>query len=540
MIHAGAANALFDGMRSMDLKDLKALSRSDLKALFEERLDALVSAGKRKSDDLDAESSVPQVITNMLEATRELLSRPMPLADRTTRDRTATLRLLVELKTARDDGRFLVSAAVDDLLERLATDGLSGGPPHDNINRFEEVKNAAANSANVSPNKPVATGEEHLASKAFDNYAKDLRARKGDAGFADNVMLRKRMFVAVLGDLPLSQINNGVLRSFGYAISYLPAEVARRGSWDENNLLNILKNNGFRAPQDDGSPSPPGPIKQQTIGEQTLLNKILRPIQTALELYAADRRTELPLHRFSFQMPQHVPRSRTRTKASEDSVITLIKAGKEDGRLMQAMFPLLGAFVGRRLGLLAYLRAETLRDIGGGIYTMKVERRYFERGVQVIAPIKNDESEGAFVLHRFFVDCGFVDFVKSKKSGWVFESLHADGILHPESAAQKRMTQLRKAAGLTDTVFHQLRHFLIGKARASLLPEDIRKKQVGQKGDVHANYGDQWEPEEASLVANLPLPSSIALSIFNGFDFVRAERLCIATARKEQRRRSQI
>jgi hypothetical protein len=85
------------------------------RATFEERLDALVSAGKRKSDGLDAESSVPQVITNMLEATRELLSRPMPLADRTTRDRTATLRLLVELKSAKDDGRFLVSRGSHDI-----------------------------------------------------------------------------------------------------------------------------------------------------------------------------------------------------------------------------------------------------------------------------------------------------------------------------------------------------------------------------------------------------------------------------------------
>ena len=158
--------------------------------------------------------------------------------------------------------------------------------------------------------------------------------------------------------------------------------------------------------------------------------------------------------------------------------------------MVQAMLPCLGALVGRRLSLLAFMRAETLCEVEDGVFTMSAERRYFANGEQKMTPIKNDASEYPFVLHRFLVDCGFVDFIKRKKSGWLFESLYVKGLQHPESAAQKRMAALRNVAGIEKTVFHQLRHFVIGSARNSLLPEDIRKRQVGQKGDTHAQYAD--------------------------------------------------
>ncbi len=247
-----------------------------------------------------------------------------------------------------------------------------------------------------------------------------------------------------------------------------------------------------------------------------------------------------PLASFRFVTPAHTPRPKRRKKPTDDAVTRLLEAGREDGRLVQAMFPLLGACIGRRLGLLAYLRAENL-EARSGHFLMSVKQRNWMPDGLHSAPLKTQVSETPFVLHPIFEKIGFVDFVRRKGEGWVFESLHVKGIVEPSHVAQKRMDALIAKACIEGTVFHQLRHFVIGEGRNSRLPPDIRRKQVGHgPEDSHDHYAAEWEDGEIDVVASLKLPDAIAWEQFLNFDFDKAEKLCRAGAIKEQRRRGNL
>jgi integrase len=532
---AGVAKAMFEGLRGMDRDKLKTLNRAELQSLLSTRLEALNDAFASPPGPLSLER-VREATESLGAVGDELFGRPAPLPDKSARDSFRWIALKVALNRARDEGKPLVTRDADDLLEQLIEKHLSVDSPHSESEprKAMEVtpKNSEAHSIQINPET------EHPVSAAFDAYRKDLLARSNpDNDHLQTIEKRKLMFVSLFGDIDVRAITNPVLREFGYAISFLPAKIARKGQWNHENLRAILKSNGYQSPEERGSQTGPV-IKSPCIGEKTLVDKTIAVVKTAIFFYCGEHANlEHGLASFRFTLPDHTPRSLRRKKPKAEAVTALITAGHCDGRLVQAMLPLLAATVGRRVGLLAYLRAEHLEERAGR-YLLSVKRQFWtEKGLQTL-PIKTDISEMPFVLNDIFREIGFIDFIKHKQKGWIFESLHLAGIENPSGVAQKRMAALIKTSGIQETVFHQLRHLVIGEGRNSKLPADIRRKQVGHKDDDHAGYASDWEDGEIETVSNLNMPEQIPWTLFNGFDFKKAEMLCLSTATREQKRRS--
>uniref|UniRef100_UPI00195EA938 hypothetical protein n=1 Tax=Roseibium sediminis TaxID=1775174 RepID=UPI00195EA938 len=489
---------------------------------------------------------LPDSLMEVFRNATELLRRPLP--SRSLKEKAAhiPLRGMMMLQSAREESSPLYDqighemeriydAAFyrEDIRNLLAGIPASAPEPAPQLPEPQESADRAVPTGfTASPlNEPKAPDktDRHPISAAIDLYARDLEHRKGkNDPNIQNLRTREKMFVTLMGDMDVRDITGSVLRTFGYRISYLPSQVAKAGSWNADNLEGVLKANGEG--QDQVAPS------EMPIGEKTLVDKTLGVLRTAIRFYCDEQSIPFRMDNFRFSLPKHTPRSQSRSKAKPDRINEMFKAGQKDERLVQAILPLLGALTGRRISLLAYMRAENL-ERRGGHWMIKVDRLYQEDGQLKVAPIKNDESTGSFVLHEFLEEMGFIDFVRSKKTGWVFESLHLPGIVDPGDTAQKRLGRLFKGAGVTDTVFHQLRHFVIGSQRNTALSDAVQKKQVGHcQSSAHDHYGDDWEPAEIEAVATLVLSEYVVWDLFRKFDFTGAEVKCIASAQKTQRR----
>jgi len=370
---------------------------------------------------------------------------------------------------------------------------------------------------------------------AIAAYRADLAMRQGEAGNSNiaNLESRARMFVSLFGDLPIGQINNGALRSFGYAISYLPAEIARKGSWSESNLIEILKSNGFPGfGRDDEVASDTPVVRKTPISEKTLLHKTLNVIKTALFFHAGNEGIALGVRDFRLNLPEHTPRSKPRKKPDLEAVNAILENGLADGRLVQAMLPLLGRLTGRRLGLLAYMRCEYLQKQGRH-YLMQVPASYTIDGKKVSVPVKSDESTLPFVLHDALKEIGLIDYMKQRKSGWLFESLHLPSIQDPAATAQKRCSKLTRDV---DAVFHQLRHFAKGEMRNAGLSSEVIRLQVGHAAqDAHENYSRQFEANDIKALATRKLDGADLRELFRNFDFEHAELHCMGKAKRKAR-----
>lgn len=377
-----------------------------------------------------------------------------------------------------------------------------------------------------------------LFSDAIHSYKRDLEQRQGGEGNQNvvNLLLRARMFTTLMGDVPITKLNHRVFREFGYAVSFLPASIARRGSWDEGNLLSILQKNGFHGFGPHATDNSSRAIKETPISEKTLVSKCLSVLATAINQHCGNQGIQSPVQNFRFHLPDHTPRTQRRKRPTYEAVSTLIRKGVDDGRLVQAMLPVLGRVTGRRLGLLAFLRHEHLSEIEGH-FVARVPRQYQVAGRLENAPIKGERNSDLFVLHKCLVDVGFIDYMKSREQGWVFQSLHLPRFNEPASVAQRRIDRL--AGDDADMVFHQLRHLAKGELRATGLHPEAIKLQLGHAADgSHEGYARDLEVAEIAQIAKRDLPGADLLTLFEGFDFKKSAKLCLDKAVRESCRRA--
>lgn len=189
--------------------------------------------------------------------------------------------------------------------------------------------------------------------------------------------------------------------------------------------------------------------------------------------------------------------------------------------LADALLPPLGYVVGRRLGILVYLRAEHIRQYHGS-YIVPLRDVVVENEQQLIVPIKTLESLNFYVLNSFFVECGLVSWML-RQEGFIFKMLHkADD---PADAASKRMQ--RFFDGVADPrlyqTFHALRHGRKNEDIDNRLDPTASRMQAGRApGSVEELYGQgQITPAQIRLIANSPLSPEIDWDMFKGLDWDR-------------------
>ncbi|MEM9204897.1 MAG: hypothetical protein AAGA88_01090 [Pseudomonadota bacterium] len=373
----------------------------------------------------------------------------------------------------------------------------------------------------------------HLFSDAIAQKIREYRANNSRCPNARNLELRRHMFIAVMGDLPISDIDRLVFGEFMSKISYLPAEIARTGEWKSANLTEILRCNGM--PNAIGEPC--GPITKSTISQKTITDKIGRPLLSALNTYRTDHNLgERIAYRFN-ALSAHTPRTRSRRSAAGASVRSILKAGVDDGRLLQAMLPLLLITTGRRLGQLAVMHGSDVSFQHGQWFAQIPHQRFHSEGL-IVHHDKNELASDAFVLHPILDEIGYIDFIKGNGDGPVFKSLFLSSISNIENAAQKRIGRLINGVGTSD-VAHQFRHsYIRARDRMGGLQEKFAAMQTGHAASSEGQrYAREWDAENAARIASVDLSDYVDVTIYRGFDFERAQNLCLAKAKRYARTR---
>ena len=198
-------------------------------------------------------------------AAHELVQRPVPIRSPQERMRSLPLRGQVAVIRAHQQGKHLINEELDEALMRVFQAAMSDEalqrklagriPFVDHELPVLPAAPGAGEPAAAREDLPVAKSAsvceepvtQYRFSDAIGAYCDDLTERKGSARNENvsNLKLRAKMFHALCGDPALSEITNATLREFGYAISYLPADIARAGDWTPETLPEILRDNGY-------------------------------------------------------------------------------------------------------------------------------------------------------------------------------------------------------------------------------------------------------------------------------------------------------
>lgn len=584
---AGAAHRMFEDLRAMDSDDLKALSRTELNERLEHVFDSVAKI------DLADQSAYAiclrdRAYKGMFAAVGEVMRRPPPIRSLADRMKTLPYKGLMVLERRHAEGEYLVDAEFDACLERLfdaATSNVElqaimAGLPRPttplSLTTGAEAPKSDREGDALSPNDPPSqipaasapdgAGEipsratapaaapeiDYRISAAFRAYRADLVERKGpDNENVANLDSRAKMFHAICGDPDIRTLTNTDLKRFIYAIAYLPAQVAREGRWTADTLRPILEANGWVDRSIPGNEEKPSIVREPTIGERTWTDKTFGPVKTAIKHYAGSNGITLRLQDFPLHLPDHMPRKKDRDSPRTRLVDELLGYGLDDGRLVQAILPFLATLTGRRVALLAHLRAENFAHEEGH-WLAWADQHFTDENDGIIkrCGVKTSESMRPFVMHEIFEECGFIDYVVGLGRGWVFPSLHLAGISNPGATVQKRMGTLTekiknrkdgdaaRERGRAEFVFHQLRHHLVGELRDQGFGERLERKQTGHAPtDAHSRYAYSFKANEISRLATLKIDSLTAAKRLLDFDIGQAAQRCLAAAEREQRRK---
>lgn len=348
---------------------------------------------------------------------------------------------------------------------------------------------------------------------------------------ATNLEIRRDMFVAAMGDIEIRQITRLVMREFMSKISYLPARVARTGEWRRGNLIEILVENGLET--EGRGADQKGIIKEPTIGEKTLVEKTVRPLLSAINTFRSDNKMGDRIVDVFKSRPIHTPRSKSRKSVSPDFVSGVLSAGVKDGRLLQAMLPLLLITTGRRLGQICTMHGSDI-SFEHGQWLCQIPHQRFSSGKLQTSKDKTEDAQEAFVLHQKLEEIGFIAFAKSCGNRPVFASLFLSQIENRENTAQKRLDRLIRSVGVIG-VAHQLRHTFIKIVdQIDTITEKFSTLQTGHAArTVRDGYAREWDSSTAAKIATIDFSNYFQWSIFKNFDFEKAQRKCVGKTQRQ-------
>ena len=347
-----------------------------------------------------------------------------------------------------------------------------------------------------------------LFSLAADRYYDEMATAHG-AHHADlkSVLHRKTVFIAICGDRPVTEYTAADIQTFMNKVRFLVPNQSKQPGYDIGRVLEYIAE-----AEAAGTPG---------IAQSTLVNNYVGKIKTIIK--AACDAADLPytLGGKRLKVPKGVPKPKAKFLVDEKSANRLFAAASTSGLLAETMLPLLGYLTGRRLGLLAFLQGEDIREHDGVWLATPRDVVLDADGKWTVVPYKTGESLSAFVLHDLLVRIGFVGWARRQR-GFVFQALHE--AKDPADTASKRMCRLFEKAGIDPAAyktFHGLRHAKINRDRDIGIDARTTRLQVGHELlDVHDAYGGSaMRRTELHIVAFAELPSGIDFDVFSGLNF---------------------
>ncbi|MCV3765143.1 hypothetical protein [Rhizobium sp. TRM95796] len=331
---------------------------------------------------------------------------------------------------------------------------------------------------------------------------------------------RVELFLDLIGDHPVDTYNGTDLQAFIEFLRYWPSkksdrpkDMSPREIVEFNKDLHLV------------------PLSRSTLedGYIAVVKSVINSAQTEMDFVSKFRTARL--------IYPSTARSKTHSEPlGSDKISKLFAAGVATGYIDEAMLPPLALLTGRRLSLLSYLIGDDFREKFTGVWVAQTSGIVYVNGRLTRVPYKTDASTEYFVLHRFLVEIGFVEWAMSRGQDFIFPQIMKSE--DPSKRASQIMQRLFKRAGIKGArgeVFHSLRGAYINESTEQKVDRRERKQQVGHElgEDEHEMYGfSSLTEKQARRLAHLELSAEIDFSVFRGLDF---EKMA-AKERKKGRR----
>ena len=336
----------------------------------------------------------------------------------------------------------------------------------------------------------------------------DMRKKNDGEDHPDiaSLELRRKTFIDLLGDRPIDQYYPSDLQSYVAEMQWWPGNVTKRSVMEGMSTRQIL---------DESKRQNLPPMALKTIQDGYVTN-----IRTMGRHRMQDLRYRDPFAGAKIVWPQRYRRAQPREELGTKLINRIFRSGVGSKLLDETMLPPFAKLTSRRLGLLVYMRGSDIRE-KHGVFVAQTDGIVETAEGWTRVPYKTTESLTFFVIHNFFVEIGWVDWMMKRGDGWIFEAAHEHS--DPSKYESKVMGRLLKRNGAKAgrEVFHNLRGEAIDTMRHAKVESRSRRLQAGHElTSIHDKYSfEALSEEECQHLATLPLPKGIDWDIFKGLDF---------------------
>jgi hypothetical protein len=424
---------------------------------------------------------------------------------------------LVEREVAKGEaGAAAVTANAEALTRAALTDVLKlASRPEQALAALAAV-NQVAPSIAAAPAPPPARAPNAAAgslppfSAISQGYIDMRNDRDRDHPDIPSLILRRQVFLDVIGDRTPDQYFPSDLQNFVNRMQYWPANVTKRADMQGRSTLEILEANKN--------------FELQPMAENTMMKGYIANIRTMMRYRIQDLNYRDPFAGAQISLPKAYKAPKPREGISVETTNRVFEIGVKSGLLDEAVLPLMAKLTSRRLGLLTYLQSEDIRRKHGvwiaqtnGIVEVVDEETGKKSWRRV--PIKTSESMTFYVLHNYMDEIGLVSWMRAQ-NGFIFKEAHR----HPDPSKYMSKTMqnhMKRCGAKGGEVFHSLRGDAIDEMRDADVEGRARRLQSGHElGDVHDQYGFRaLTAKQCQYLANLPLQEGINWDVFKGLDF---------------------
>ena len=327
--------------------------------------------------------------------------------------------------------------------------------------------------------------------------------------------LRRRTFLEVIGDRRINEYKRGDLQRYVNAMQYWPANVTKRADWAGLTTPEILARNR----SSDGTPV------ERPSARKIMQDGYVSNVKTMMSYGAEQAEIASPFQGVRIRWPAILRPSVPREPISHDVISKAFEIAINGGKVEDALLLLLSFLCGRRVGLLAHLTGNDLRQ-KDGVWVASTDGVVKTESGYARIPIKTDGATFSFVLHHTLHDVGFCEWATKRKDEFVFSGLQ--NLVDPSKSASKNLNRLLREAGAKGgnrEVLHSLRGDRIDENRDEVSARANRLQAGHELTDVHDNsYGlKAIRKREMVKLYRAPLPDDIDLSPFGRIDFSKLE-----------------
>lgn len=333
---------------------------------------------------------------------------------------------------------------------------------------------------NVGSNTGAKADNEVMLSQLVEDFMDEgKRISRWTVKTVDEYEAVYDLFLKIVGDMPISSLNHGVMREYKQMLLKLPPNMNKSPLYRGRTLKQILK------------------LKPEKTLSPTSVNKGLTRISTMLKWAVKNGYIQT-----NWAEGMHVPMGKTpqqQRKAYElEELQSLFQSPKytEDTFSGSYMFwlPILGLYTGCRLEELCQLHLEDIRK-ESGVWVLDINDKGVKR-------VKTANSVRLVPMHPFLIELGLPERaqrLREQGHDRLFPELprHRDGYGHKPSRWFN--DRFKKTCGINEIGkdFHSFRHTFITQLKRQQVDYVMLKEVVGHavEGETLGRYGKKFGPD---------------------------------------------